>query len=487
MNIYVAEGNGTISCDPGTRSAVVVYDAEASLRRGQPAVLVFERNASDVVTAVKKVNIGRPSTDFLAGGVISSTLTSTNTSSVDDIAGSQTQAILYSVPKGVSDLTATDILQFATDKEAHLISNVSSKADNTRTFGITEHSGSATALLRDKARSNLAEIEYNVSASNVASQGFIAPATTLAVTTSDYIGNVADALYYSKRDPSVSPFSLASYVAHASLNVSLKNSHVSNAVTSATFIVVAMDAAGGVLDSTTIFMDPDADVAAAGTFDFQIDVNLSSLTTPIDSIAVFVSALPAGTLERTTSVSSGRISATEETADIPGRPIHFAVFEGLNPSASLNVHAANILAGTPDSTNAFISGGGSGEDVYDYSLVNNMLLTFRHTFPRAYTGMGAQIANEALKEWFQLEGMVVAMEAFSFKKIGRAFRQIGRTAKQVRSTTSKVADIAKPVLDEGGMLLASGMFGPRAQKVGMGMLAASTAIDQSQKIGVLEK
>uniref|UniRef100_A0A2V0RBE5 Capsid n=1 Tax=viral metagenome TaxID=1070528 RepID=A0A2V0RBE5_9ZZZZ len=487
-SIYVAEGSGTVSCAAGTRSAVVVYDAEASLRRGQPAVLIFQRDSTDAVTVVSKINIGRPSTDFLSGGVISSTLTCANTSSLDDIAGSQTQAVLYSVPKGVSDLTATDVLQFTSDKDMHLVSNISSKADKTRTYGITEHNGSNSALLRDNARSNLVEIEHNVTASTQASQGFIAPAVNLAATTGSFLTNIANALFYSKRDTTKSPFSLASYVGHLSINTELLVSS-SAAFAEGTLICIAMDAAGVVLDSVDVSINITnaTDLVQNEKFDFALDVNLTSATVPIDSVAVFVKASGSAVLQRSTGVTSGRVSATEETADIPGRPIHFTVFEGLNPSASINVHGANILSGTPDSANAFISGGGgAGEDVYDYSMVNNMLLTFKHTFPRAYTGMGADIAAMALREWFELEGMSIAMEAKSFKRIGKAFKKLIKGAKQARSTASKIADVAQPIMQEGGMILASGAFGPTAQVAGAGMLAGAEGIEQSRRYGVLE-
>lgn len=492
--IYISEGSGTVSCDSSTKSAVAFYDAEASLRRGQPAVIVYERNAAGSVTFAHKINIGRPSSDFLAGGIVSSTLTSANTSGLDDIAGSQTQAVLYSTPKVASALTATDVLQFTTDKDMHLVSNISSKADNTRTFAITEHTGNKSSVLSTGARSNQVEIEYTVSATNNAAQGFADPSTLFTQVTGSYASNSAAAIYDSARDLAYSPFSLASYVSHLSLNVPFIVQTA--AIETATLTVVALDAAGGALETVDVAIDLQSELSntnTPGDFDFALDVNLTSSTLPIDRVMVFLKNasnaagdVTTGQLKRSSAVASGRIAATEETADIAGRPVHFTVFEGLNASASLNFHAANILAGTPDSTNAFISGGASSDEVYDFSMVQNMLLTFRHTFPRAYTGMGAEVANIALRAWFDMEGMDVALEARSFKKIGKTIKKILKGAKKARTTASKIADISQPILDEGGMLLASGAFGPQAQMLGGGMLAASEGIDKGRKYGVLE-
>jgi len=181
------------------------------------------------------------------------------------------------------------------------------------------------------------------------------------------------------------------------------------------------------------------------------------------------------------------VSALEETADIPGRGLHFCVLEGVNGGASINFHAANVIAGVPDSNNAFISSGGKSDAVYDYSQVNSMLTTFKHTYPRAFTGAGAAIASMALKEWFELEGFAVQMAALNFKKIGKAIKKTMKDAKRVRANISDIADIAQPIMQEGGAILASGAFGPTGQAVGAGMLAGSAGIDKARRYGVLEK
>lgn len=495
--LFVSEGSGTVSCESTgtsattTASAVAVYDSEVTTRRGQSAVLIFQRNASGTVIKVNKVNIGRPSTDFLAAGIVSSTLTSANTSAMDNIAGSQTQATLFSVPKEVASLTSTDVLQFSADKEKHLVSNISSKADTTITNVISEHNGAAAALLRDGARSNLVEVEIAVAAGTQAAQGFIATGAALidanhssswtAPLGGNYYGNIQHAVWDSKRVAGVSPFTLATYKSHLNLTLHLAGSSFDGA----TFVAVAMDAAGDVLDTVDIECDTGATVGS--DFDYNLDVGLESTTFPIDRLAVFVKVYAGGTLQRATGTSSGRVTAIEETADISGRGIHFCVFEGINSGASLNFHAANVIAGIPDSTNAFIASGTGTDEVYDYGIINNMLLTFKHTFPRAFTGLGAEVATQALADWFELEGMEYSMQAMSFGRIGKAFKQVIPAVKKLRSGASTAADLVKPVLKEGGMLLlGSGIGGMRGRALGAGMMAGAEAIDAAKRAQILE-
>lgn len=485
--LFVSEGSGTVSCESTassattTASAVAVYDSEVTTRRGQAAVLIFQRNASGTVIKVNKVNIGRPSTDFLAAGIVSSTLTSANTSAMDAIAGSQTQATLFSVPKEVASLTSTDVLQFAADKEKHLVSNISSKADTTITNVISEHNGAASALLRDGARSNLVQVEIGVAAGATAAQGFIATSTNFTAVASGFLAGIGNAVWDSKRVAGVSPYTLATYKSHLNLTLHLVGSNYDGA----TFIVTALDAAGELLDSVEVESDPGAQLST--DFDFNLDVGLESTTFPIDRVAVFLKVYEGGTLQRATGASSGRVTAIEETADISGRGIHFCVFEGINSGASLNFHAANVIAGIPDSTNAFIASGTGTDEIYDYGIVNNMLLTFKHTFPRAFTGLGAEVATQALADWFELEGMEYSMQAMSFGRIGRAFKQVVPAVKKLRSGASTAADLVKPVLKEGGMLLlGSGIGGMRGRALGAGMMAGAEAIDAAKRAQILE-
>jgi hypothetical protein len=247
------------------------------------------------------------------------------------------------------------------------------------------------------------------------------------------------------------------------------------------FMLYAVDAAASVLAKTEVSC-----VGPAGEITCTFDANLRSSSVPIARLVIELRSAP-GNVQRTSGLSSGLIKSIEESADVPARGLHFAVFEGINTGASINFHAANVIAGVPDSTNAFIASSSPLDAVYDYSIVNNMLLTFKHTYPRAFTGLGREAGALALKEWFELEGMQMAMMALSFGKIGRAFKTVGRIAKTARSVASKAADVAKPVLTEGGgLLIASGVGGAKGRALGGAMLTAAGGIDAAQRAGILQ-
>lgn len=503
--VFVQEGSGTVKVTPTTcTNAILVYDPEISLRRGRAAVTVYERNSNNEVIKVNTVNIGRVSTDFVSGGVISSTLAVKNTSASEEISGTQTQAVLFSIPKQVTDITATDLLQFATDKQGHLVSNVNSKEDSTITNSFTEHVGAKQALLRDKASSNVASAQFHVSASNQAVQGFIAPSdttqvasTTISIGATPTITNgvLTSAIYDSGADASYNPFSLESYSAELDASLALQNFGDLTAGAQADqefkFVVAALDAAGVVLTFTEVSTNPFAGeiggtVESLTDFDVHFNVNLSSTTVPIARVAVFFTDGAQSKVCRTSKVSSATVKSVTENADISERGVHFCVLEGLNSAAAINIHGANVIAGVPDSKNAFISSGAKNDDILNYAIITNMLVTFRTMMPRAFTGFGRGEANEMLAQYYALEGMKVKIAAMSFGDIGRAFKMIGRHATQARKGASQAARIADPFLKYGGAGLMTGIAGPQGQAIGAGMLGASAALSKAREARLLE-
>uniref|UniRef100_A0A2V0RAW6 VP5 n=1 Tax=viral metagenome TaxID=1070528 RepID=A0A2V0RAW6_9ZZZZ len=484
--VYSTEGSQSIACDENTTSAIAVYDPEVTLRRGQPAVHIYERNSAHKILKVQSMNVGRPSSDFLAGGVISSSLQSSNTSSVDSIAGSQSAAVLYAVPKSLANLKSTDLSQICLNKDKDVVQNVSSKNDSTWTDSPTDHAGVNTALLRSGARAQICIVSNIVTATTAAAQGFVVGLGGALTPTADpkvqpYAGGTDSspaALFWTGRDSTVSPFNLATYVGKLALNVSLKctGANTSGIV----FLVAAFDAAGEQLSTQEVKLE-GADLADNDTFDSHIDVTLKSSTFPISSMGVWIKT---GAVERADTVSSGLVEAEEETSDIPVRGVHVVIFEGLNAKASLNFHAANVLTGVPDSTNAFISNSAT-DLVLDGNIVTNMLQAYRQNAVRAYTGAGKEASGQIIDATLATPEMDVKMNAFSFKDIGRAFRRAVGVAKATRRDASNIAATIQPGLREGGGYLSTGVFGPQGQAVGSGMLTADAAINRARNMGIL--
>lgn len=491
--VYVSEGAGTITLQSTTSTVVAVYDAEATFRSGQSKIYVYERNPSDVVIKQSLINVGRVSTDFLAGALISSSLKCTNTSATDQIAGNQSQATLHSIPKSVASLTATSLMLNVRDKDSKLVPNVNSKFDGTQSTTICEHLGGAMAFLRDGAKTNLARMGFNLSAAaSTASDGIRDNSALDVVKSADfttgqtYLDYATHALYDSKQSGNTKdPLTFASFKAHLTLNMSVANSGSKGDVV---FKLVALDEAGTLLDSVDIEF---ADVAATGTeTSIVFTQSVVSTTSPIARVMVFIEEDPAGTAHDSPSVltraqgASGRLEAVEETGDIPGRGIHVCVFEGVNGSASLNFHGANVIAGIPDSTTAFIAGGASLDAPdYDLSTVLDMLQSLKFNIQRAYTVSGATLSGTAVRGIVASPAMFPAMEARSFRKIGRAFRKARKLAQRTRDQLSDAAREVQPVIREAGQILGS-MEGGEVYSERLGQ--ADRAISEAQGRGYLK-
>lgn len=165
--LYTASGSESVTLQTAgtaSTSAVVVLDPEATLRNGQCAAYVVERFQSGgvfTVNAVTQIAVGRPSSDFTSAGIFSGGLSVENTSSVDTIAGFQTQAVLYSVPADLTNITSTDLRNATTDSETDL-TQANCREDGTVTIAFPYHYGQKMALMRDNTSSHETARTYTV-------------------------------------------------------------------------------------------------------------------------------------------------------------------------------------------------------------------------------------------------------------------------------------------------------------------------------------
>lgn len=155
VRLFTAKGGSAVTLSGSTTSASVVFDPEASLRNGQLHVNVFERNAAGKCTAVQSTNLGRPSSEFLSCGVLSSGLKVFNSSGVDVIGGTQSSAVLTSIPKDLSTMSSTELSNSCANHERDLISGVVSRDDSTMTTTFSNHFGQKMALCRIDTEANV--------------------------------------------------------------------------------------------------------------------------------------------------------------------------------------------------------------------------------------------------------------------------------------------------------------------------------------------
>jgi hypothetical protein len=488
--IYVSEGAGTISLDDNTKSVVVAYDPEATFRNGQSRVVVYERDSTSAVIKESLVDIGRASTDFLAGAIISSALRVTNTSASDLIAGNQTQATLHSIPKVISSLTSTSLIQNVRDKDAKLISNINSKFEGTQSIVLSEHMGERMALLRDGAKANLARMGFNFSAGTAGGDGIrtssnsvdlVAPTSdfgTSAISAADKATSLARAIYDSGATGNTKdPITFATFKVHLTFSFVVTTASAADV----TFVARALDSTGVTLDSVEIAVsNPDG---SGSSTDFQVsfDQSLVSTTSAISRVTLHVKDGTATLKEAVTH--SGRLEAVEETGDIPGRGVHVAVIEGVNKNASLNFHGANVIAGIPDSATAFIAGSGTTDQPeYGLSEVQDGLQALKYSVQRAFTVSGANLAAQGIAEMGASSGFKRALGRGRSGLI-RGFRKFKAVARATREQASDVARTLQPVLQQVGEALSTMEGGEEA---GSGMLQLSQAIGNAQDAGVLQ-
>uniref|UniRef100_A0A2V0RIX9 Uncharacterized protein n=1 Tax=viral metagenome TaxID=1070528 RepID=A0A2V0RIX9_9ZZZZ len=475
VRLYTAKGGSAVTLASGTTSAAVVFDPEASIRNGQMNVCVYERDTNDAVTAVQTVNLGRSSNEFLSVGVMSSGLKVFNSSGVDVIGGTQTAAVLTSVPKDISSITTTDVSNFCSNHERDVASGIVSREDSTMTVSMTEHLGRKMCLSRTDTIGNVVTrtwddsvstrrttsgktggfaVDTTVTPVSDSSDDTVSFATLLASHNSGTNKMIFDS---SRLDDIHDPLTLATY------NARLKGYIRINAGTGsayddymASFRIMGLSAANeivsesGVRDITT--------VKASDTFDLTFDTTFSSSAKPIARVVAFWSRYVGPDVTEAIRVQDTvfTLSSLEETADIPARPIHVCVFEGLNNQATLNINSTAVLTGVPDSTNVFISSATSANtDMVDGNAVEMFLRSVIRGMPRAFTVAGHGSVERSVDALFGTEEVALTFKAMSFSDITKGLKTIGSRAKDAK----RVAEQALPFVDDAARI-ASMMPGP---------------------------
>jgi hypothetical protein len=466
VRLFTAKGGSAVTLASGTRSAAVVYDPEASLRNGQMNVVVYERDSTDAVTAVQSVNLGRPTTEFLGVGLLSSGLKVFNSSGVDVIGGTQTAAVLTSVPRDASTLTSTSVANACGNHDRDLASGVISREDATLTMNLNEHFGKKLALVRDNTISNIVRRVWDdgtdARRTTAGSTVGYTVTTTLDATTSAKTGNeVGDTFVFdedtclvdtARLDADKNPLTFATF--NVEVESYFKFNDPGSSGTPAVdqkyeFVFMGLDAANKVLARQAL-VDVTS-ITNAKVHDVTVKATINSPTVPI---ARAILQLTRTTVNVTDSLEAAetvsKITAFEETSDIPARPVHVCVFEGLNASATLNINSTALLCGVPDSTNVFIASALSRDRVYDYNAVEIFLRSVTRMMPRAFTVSGHGAVSKTVSAFYNDEETTIAFKAMSFDKVSSAIKQAAKLAKVGASDVRRIMDELEPVMRVAG-------------------------------------
>jgi hypothetical protein len=199
-------------------------------------------------------------------------------------------------------------------------------------------------------------------------------------------------------------------------------------------------------------------VKVNNTFDLTFDTTFSSPAKPIARVVAFWTRYVGPDVTESVRVQDTvfLLSSLEETADIPARPIHVCVFEGLNNQATLNINSTAVLTGVPDSTNVFISSAKSAStDLVDGNAVEMFLRSVIRGMPRAFTVAGHGSVERSVNALFGTEEVALTFKAMSFSDVTRGLKTIGSRAKDAK----RFAEQALPYVDDAARI-ASMLPGP---------------------------
>uniref|UniRef100_A0A2V0RA81 Uncharacterized protein n=1 Tax=viral metagenome TaxID=1070528 RepID=A0A2V0RA81_9ZZZZ len=466
VKVFTAKGGSAVTLRNDTTSAAVIFDPEATLRNGQMSVSVFERDSSDAVIKASRVNIGRSTEEFISAGVLSSGIKVFNSSGVDVIGGTQTAAVLTSVPREISTITSTDVANFCANHERDLASGIVSRDDATMTMVMTDHFGKKMCLARTNTHSNLIKRVWDdgigdrrntigESLGKTAATTNMGGAGTSLRSEATLIADTArTVLDTSVLTDANNPLTLATYMVDFDVYATFESPTTTDTDFTVDFAAFALDAAGAVVgrrdmhDVKAITSGAQLQLSCGGT--------ITSSTVPISRVIVVIdrTLVDQSTLNYTPTRSTNVVAAYEETADIAARPIHVCVLEGLNASATINLNTFAVLTGVPDSTNVFISSSSpSDSEIYDTNSVEIFLRSISRALPRAFTVSGHAAVTKHLTAMYGSEEVSIAFQAMSFESVAKHAQKLRSVAHKAGKELADAMDALEPIVSTSGKIM----------------------------------
>lgn len=408
--VYCRTSLDTIALASGTTSVLTMYDPELTLRNGQTAATVFERNASNVVTNVQRVLVGTKGSNYASAGVIASELKVSNVSGRDDLSGFMTSGVIVAGPNDIGSMTSNDLSNIITDKEAYYVR--ASAKEGTITWSGSNDFGARTTDCREGFETDLTAGNFTLNSSNTGlKDGFLkgfANASDPQLSTADVFdtatGNttasfhtalegggvspVQNAFFDSRRrntqDNELSDFQKAlSYNSYhvkgfLGVNVLVQDEEEVSKVRTTTkgrFEVALLGSDNKVIGSVTVKaidgVRSSAIVDGNDNSDHQSKKNFVSLqgyfdvrtSEPVKNLAIgffndsAVTIGFGGTNEKSSgnngALQEAHISLTisEQVSSISARPIHISIIEGVDAGQSIAIQCGALIAGVLSSSN----------------------------------------------------------------------------------------------------------------------------------------
>jgi len=160
------------------------------------------------------------------------------------------------------------------------------------------------------------------------------------------------------------------------------------------------------------------------------------------------------------------IEAIERTADIPARPIHIALVEGLTTGATITVQASAIVTGLVDSSRSFLAGTEDDDDVDDPAEIINhsmAMVYFRAieaNLVRAGSAAGFGVMKQAMQDVVSSTPPEALLSASSYSSLSSGIRRASKAMQTAVKPKNLVraGKVALSVADTASNLAAAGLI-----------------------------
>lgn len=469
--LFSYEGSGSLVTNATTTRVVIMFDPEITLRTGISAAHAAEFNTAGVCTALTTFEVGRTASDFAASGVVFSAMKVENTSGTQYVSGQQSQAIVYTLPKTTFDITMSK-LQTLVMRKSQDIASCASNKDGTTSFAPSEHIGSNIAPYMRNTIMRSTQTWFGIGSS--ANFGIIMSSLTSALNSTVPLPIFDSDAYASAAGSRPFQGYTTGYELDLKLNISDTTAPLPG--TNLAFAFRLYDHAGALLAKNDVVSGAILTTSPAQN---TLSVHWKVCDTPRPIARLVVDVVNQGTLDATATITMvlGVLTTITEGSDIPCRPVHYCVLEGVNPSASISVRCDTVLAAIP--AEETISMGVMPQSManLDDGLVK---LAFRYLFSRMDRA-STILQNDSMAN--SVDGIADEMTSNlktsqSEMEQAASFGGALRALKKAQKTSSTIARTAQPLLKA---YSDTGLPGADAARM------ANTGINAGRRLGLLTK
>jgi hypothetical protein len=484
-----------------------VFDPEPTIRNGQGALYAFEKGAAGSVVKTHHFSVGRPADEFHSCGLVSSSLMVENASSENDVSGSQSAMVMYSLPKDVIGLSSGDAINLLISRERDSVQNLRCSTDYTVTSALSDHMGASQQITRDVGINGPYYHSDSSTTPDLSGIGLTDANPLAHATLANALANASTALHYVTGENA--PYTISTFKVDLDLSFGLS---VTRATPNASARVnifltcVGLDHAGNVVATDSVLEQTTFDDISIARVPIDASFNLSSTTMPIASTLIYGSMATSGDTSYVAIGTAGsQAPSTTSSVDVndpktairsfesilgcESRPVHVHIIEGLKDDAVLSFNTGMLIAAAPSSREAGIANLGP-TTVHDPNMVRMMFEVIGRDLERAFSGAGYAMTIQRLQGLIEEQSSDGAdargvLAAASVAELSRGFRKLGKYAKFTKSAAGKVANAVEPFADFGADLaIASG--NPKAMAAGMAVKSGISTLGRARKMGLLD-